>query len=53
VTPSCDAAALKLKRSATATNALRSARSLRIIHEFLSTPNEIYMGFSFTALVNI
>jgi hypothetical protein len=39
VTPRCEAAARKLRLSATATNAIRSARSARRIAEFLSTPN--------------
>jgi hypothetical protein len=39
VTPIRDAAARKLSLSATATNAVRSARSARRIAEFLSTPN--------------
>ena len=35
------------RASAIATNAVRSARSPRSIHEFLSIPNAIDMGFSF------
>jgi hypothetical protein len=49
VTPICDAAARKLRLSATATNAVRSARSARRIAEFLSAPNEtisdIHLGY--------
>src|ERR1700722_19971665 len=53
VTPSCDAAARKLKRSATATNAVRSARWLRSIAEFLSTLNAIDIAFSLASCVNM
>ena len=49
VTPICDAAARKLRLSATATNAVRSARSARRTAEFLSAPNEtisdIHLGY--------
>src|SRR6267154_293205 len=54
VTPSRNAAARKLSSSATAMNAVRSARSPRWdIPEFPSTPNASDMGFSFAAFINI
>jgi hypothetical protein len=52
VTPRCAAAARKLKRSATATNAVRSARSRRPIPEFLSILNAMDMAFSLTPIVH-
>src|SRR4051794_39874718 len=52
VTPSREAAARKLRASAIATKAVRSARSPRSIAEFLSLPNAIDMGFSFRARSN-
>ena len=45
VTPRREAAARKLRLSATATNAARSARSARRIAEFRSTPNAKNIGF--------
>jgi hypothetical protein len=48
-TPICDDATRKQRLSATATNAVRSARSARRIAEFLSAPNEtisdIHLGY--------
>jgi hypothetical protein len=41
------------KRSATATNAVRSARLPRSIAESLSTPNAMNTGFSFAAFIHI
>src|SRR6516164_8449835 len=45
VTPRREAAARKLRLSATATNAARSARSARRIAEFLSAPNATNIAF--------
>jgi hypothetical protein len=52
VTPSWDAAARKLSRSATATNAVSSARLPRSIAEFLSTLHAIDIGFSFASSID-
>jgi hypothetical protein len=52
VTLSCDAAARKLRCSATMTNAVRLASSARSIHELLSALNAIDIGFLFATFVN-
>src|SRR5579859_4142243 len=52
VTPSRVAAARKLSWSATATNAVRSARSPRRIDEISSAQHVILIGFSFVHFVN-